>query len=390
MKIFNLIFFYVVFSVLNSFSQQRDASEIYDYCIDKVGLITDDENGFGSGFFVNPNTFITNNHVVQGLNRNNIYILLKSGEEISATVKATDKDKDLAILITKNNNNDYLYLMPPEDIKQGDKVYALGNSSTEDYKLFKFGITDGIINNIKYDFFKGNGLDIKAEVILHTATINKGNSGGPLVSSNGAVVGINSFYYTLGNNLYFAIHTSELIDFLKENNIKYKIKKKDESLTSNKTLFIIVGIAILIVVISIILIIILKSSKKRAYNYQSAPVQRQIVNLEPSVQERTIQHSPGQSFPNFAGEAYLIYRGKKFRIDRAFFVVGRDTSSNLVLEDAMVSREHFAIIKKDANFILKDLNSKNGTFLNGVKINSELLKNSDVIKAGSTSIIFNQ
>lgn len=403
-KTFIFIFLFTCFtSVENIFSQEQDASKVFDNCIEKVGLITDDKNGFGSGFFINPNTFITNNHVVEGLDKNNIFIRLKDGSEIDAELIKTDRKRDLAILVTDYDKNEYLHLILPDDIRQGDKVFALGNPSTQDAKVFEFNITDGIVNNIKYDTFKGEKLDINAEVLLHSATINPGNSGGPLVTSNGAVAGVNSFYYNAGNNLYFAIHVGELIDFLKENDIKYKTKTRDDGFgMSDSTLILLISAGGFLLLLGIVIIIIFKSksSKKKSIPSRQVPqpqspyVQpRQVI--QPQVQslpniEKTVQFgTPGSPSPQ-SSSAYLIYQGKRISLNTCNFIVGRGLNSNLVLDDAQASRQHIAIITEGSIYTLKDLNSRNGTFLNGNKISTAVLNNSDVIKAGTSTIIFNK
>jgi hypothetical protein len=407
-KIYLIIFILLCFTaVKNVIPQEQDASKVFDNCIEKVGLITDDKNGFGSGFFINPNTFITNNHVVEGLDKSNIFIRLKDGSEIDAELIATDKKRDLAILVTDYDKNDYLYLLLPDDVRQGDKVFALGNPSTQDAKVFEFNITDGIVNNIKYDTFKGDKLDIDAEVLLHSATINPGNSGGPLVTSNGSVAGVNSFYYNAGNNLYFAIHVGELIDFLKENDIKYKTKTRDDGMGMSRTMQIILwssgGFILLIAVISVIIAVSSNKKKKMKSQYQPQRQQQYSPPVIPTLQrqpagsiplsnlEKTVQFgSTAGTSPQAAPTTALIYKGKRYSVSTSNFIVGRGINSNLVLEDELASRQHFVIIREGAEFRLKDLNSKNGTFLNGKKVTEAVLKNSDVIKAGNSSIIFNK
>ena len=407
-KIHLIIFILFCFAAAKSvYPQEQDASKVFDNCIEKVGLITDDKNGFGSGFFVNPNTFITNNHVVEGLDKGNIFIRLKDGSEIDAELIATDRKRDLAILVTDYDKNDYLYLILPDDVRQGDKVFALGNPSTQDSKVFEFNITDGIVNNIKYDTFKGDKLDINAEVLLHSATINPGNSGGPLVTSNGSVAGVNSFYYNAGNNLYFAIHVGELIDFLKENDIKYKTKTRDDGMGMSKTMQIILwssgGFILIVAIVSVMIAISANKKKKQKSQYQqpkpqftpqpaSSQQQRPVFGNAPIPGlDKTVQFGtpPGIS-PSTKGTSALIYKGKRYTINVNNFIAGRGINSNLVLEDELASRQHFVIIKEGTEFRLKDLNSKNGTFVNGTKVSEVVLKNSDVIKAGNSSIIFNK
>src|SRR4029077_8054761 len=64
------------------------------------------------------------------------------------------------------------------------------------------------------------------------------------------------------------------------------------------------------------------------------------------------------------------------------FTIGRSIDNHLVLEDSAVSRKHCMLKKKDPFYLLKDLNSSNGTFVNAISVKEAVLKNGDVIQIG--------
>ncbi|MFQ5612983.1 MAG: FHA domain-containing protein [Anaerolineae bacterium] len=72
---------------------------------------------------------------------------------------------------------------------------------------------------------------------------------------------------------------------------------------------------------------------------------------------------------------------RQWPLDKSTMIIGRGDDSHIVIEDRQVSRQHAAIERDDGGYILKDLGSKNGTFLNGEPVGSEpqLLKDGDEV-----------
>tara|TARA_Y100000296_G_C5161696_1_gene252267 strand:+ start:1373 stop:1876 length:504 start_codon:yes stop_codon:yes gene_type:complete len=68
-------------------------------------------------------------------------------------------------------------------------------------------------------------------------------------------------------------------------------------------------------------------------------------------------------------------------------LVGRDKSSDIVIDDKQVSRKHLLFVFDDLHWWVLDLKSKNGTFLNGVEVVSKRLKSGDTVTIGETKII---
>jgi pSer/pThr/pTyr-binding forkhead associated (FHA) protein len=82
-------------------------------------------------------------------------------------------------------------------------------------------------------------------------------------------------------------------------------------------------------------------------------------------------------------------REEQWRISDAPFVVGRNGGrAQLSLEDDGVSRRHFVIVRVSDGYVIKDLNSRNGTWVEGHRVVAEKLRNNDCILAGRTRFIF--
>lgn len=146
----------------------------------------------GSGFFISENgEIVTSYHVIAGAY--NLKVKLYGGTEYPvATVKGYDVASDLAILKVDLTGNSYLKIST-SSVKTGDPVYALGSPLGID-DVF----TDGVVSNPSKSF---DGI----KHIVFSAPVAPGNSGGPLVNSQGEVVGINNQIATDGQNLNFAI-----------------------------------------------------------------------------------------------------------------------------------------------------------------------------------------
>lgn len=81
-------------------------------------------------------------------------------------------------------------------------------------------------------------------------------------------------------------------------------------------------------------------------------------------------------------------KGKKFRLDKPSIKIGKKEGNDFVLSDKTVSRNHIEIEYTSDSFLLKDMHSTNGTYVNGTKVKEAYLAPGDVIKLGNTSIEF--
>ena len=144
------------------------------------------DEGAGSGFIVRPNGYIaTNEHVIRGAQE--LQAHLANGETYPATVVGKDITTDIAILKIDADGLPFATLSDTDNLRVGDWVMTLGNAlDMKGGPTATLGIVSGLGRSIKTEqgqqFFN---------LIQTDATINTGNSGGPLVDMNGTVIGIN-------------------------------------------------------------------------------------------------------------------------------------------------------------------------------------------------------
>ena len=142
--------------------------------------------GIGSGVVVVDNgTILTNLHVVLGASK--LKVIFFDGLESDATVIGIQPENDLAVLKAAKLPDDMkpAALRSTQDLAPGDDVVAVG---------FPFGIgpsaSAGVISGLKREYRSSDGKRILTNLIQFDAAANPGNSGGPLVTMDGEVVGI--------------------------------------------------------------------------------------------------------------------------------------------------------------------------------------------------------
>ncbi len=81
-------------------------------------------------------------------------------------------------------------------------------------------------------------------------------------------------------------------------------------------------------------------------------------------------------------------QGMEYPLTKSSTVIGRDKTADITLRDSLVSRQHAAILFTDEGFTLKDLESTNGTMLNGKPVTAAELKNRDRFQIGDTDMQF--
>jgi S1-C subfamily serine protease len=146
----------------------------------------DVETAVGSGVvIVDKGIILTNVHVVAGAKR--VKVVFADGFESDARVVALQPEDDLAVLQAETVPDDLVpaTLRSTSDLAPGDEVIAVG---------FPFGIgpsvSDGVVSGLRREFRSPEGQRLLTNLIQFDAAANPGSSGGPLVTTDGAVVGI--------------------------------------------------------------------------------------------------------------------------------------------------------------------------------------------------------
>lgn len=185
-----------VLKTLESTTLPSAAAKAYEAILPSVvrvaayaqGKDDDDDQGMGVGtgvVIVNKGVILTNLHVIQGAHT--IKVVFADGLESTARVIGTQPENDLAVLQADKIPDDLFAatMRSTADLQPGDQVLAVG---------FPFGIgpsaSAGVVSGLKRTFRSPDGGQDIGNLIQFDAAANPGNSGGPLVTMDGEVVGI--------------------------------------------------------------------------------------------------------------------------------------------------------------------------------------------------------
>lgn len=336
----------------------------------------------GTGFLINQSTLLTCDHVVTIKEADKARIAEHftgvTGEEHKfdadyvkveiailgdvkepATITRESAEADYAILNinTELTTKTPLVLSDSDKIEQTQEVYALGfpavvtdlqsHTNYTAYVAEDVTVTKGTVSKTNYVFNDGGN----TRLIQHSANISEGNSGGPLVNANGAVVGINrgsfdNFYYAIeinqirelldtlaiayttdpGRNPTPVTSTSEETQASEETHISLAPATTAASVPqvtvppittekkSNILIFVVIGVIVFVlIIIAIIIALIIKSSKKPtpvAGNVPFTPAAPPINQMNPMPQAPRPQFNNAMAAPDAgAGETSLLNEG---------------------------------------------------------------------------------
>ena len=174
-------------------SRAAQAYEVVKHSVVRVrGLGTEDEadkdeeRSVGTGVVIlDDGTILTNLHVVAGAKR--IGVVFADGHQSEATIVGVRAEHDLAVIRAKSIPDDLsaATLRSTADLRVGDEVVAVG---------FPFGIgpsvTSGVVSGLRREYHSPEGKRLLTNLIQFDAAANPGSSGGPLLTTDGEVVGI--------------------------------------------------------------------------------------------------------------------------------------------------------------------------------------------------------
>jgi serine protease Do len=173
-------------------------------------------HGSGSGFYLKDHDLVvTNRHVIQG----NREVVISGG----------GFKKQLTEVLYSDQTHDIAFLKPPTEVdmphigvhnsavRAGEQIVAIGHPMG-----LRFTATQGIVSKSERLF---NGINY----VQIDAAINPGNSGGPLINESGEVVGVNTFIFSNGESLGFALPSKYLLEILDE----YKTQERQYAVKCN-------------------------------------------------------------------------------------------------------------------------------------------------------------
>lgn len=337
--------------------------------------------------------------------RNDVYLVLSDLDHaVPAQVKAISKRTDLAILFCEKGLEDRralkIWTEDPEDLLQ-QIVYSAGFPGAADDIKSEQAISKLNSEYTAVTFAKGEVSRIISaketsfgEVIQHGATINGGNSGGPLVDEDGNVVGVNTWSSSRGEGIYWSVSNKELISFLSDNHVTYEAGRRVFEITPTVIAIVAAGI------LGIILIAfvshqnkvnkeqnlrIQEALKKRLTQFTSVIAGTPKKKTEPQetdiAQMKTVpadlpedqKVSSDREIARTDRALYCVagvFKGKRYPL-KGKLVIGRDPKRCDIVFPANtvgVSGVHCTIRYEGEKITIKDENSSFGTFLEGKKI----------------------
>jgi S1-C subfamily serine protease len=160
----------------------------------------------GSGFVISSDGFIvTNDHVIA--NADKIHVLLQDGRNIQAKLIGTDPSTDIAVIQIHAENLTKLSFANSDELMVGQVAIAVGNPLG-----FQSTVTAGVVSALGRSLRSQSGRLID-NVLQTDASLNPGNSGGPLLDSAGRVIGVNTGVIRGAQGLCFAV-ASNLAAFI--------------------------------------------------------------------------------------------------------------------------------------------------------------------------------
>jgi len=155
----------------------------------------------GSGFIISTDGFVvTNHHVIEQARE--IRVSLADGQTVNAELKGADPSTDIAVLKIDVSGLKALSFADSESLQPGQIAIAIGNPLG-----LQHTVTAGVVSALGRTLRASNGRLID-DIIQTDASLNPGNSGGPLVNSLGQVIGVNTATIASAQGLCFAVSSN--------------------------------------------------------------------------------------------------------------------------------------------------------------------------------------
>jgi len=190
--------------VLDAYSQavvgavEHVGAAVVSIYVGSAGEAAHARGGAGSGVVITPDGYVlTNEHVVQ--NAQEARVTFVDGRSVPAAVVGRDPSTDLAVLRAQTGALPYAQLSTAQPLRVGQLVVAVGNPFG-----FESTVSAGVVSALGRSLRSRHGRLIEG-VVQHTAALNPGNSGGPLVDSRGRVVGVNTAIIAMAQGIGFAV-----------------------------------------------------------------------------------------------------------------------------------------------------------------------------------------
>jgi len=364
----------------------------------------------GSGFLVSGKRFVvTNFHVVEGGAR--FYIAFRDGRD-SKLVEARRADSrpsvDLALLETREDLPGEPLTLGEYDPEKLDEVIAIGYPAAANLNKdlvpmsdargiqltdLESTVTTGIVSRMTFTNLKiSETQTLSARTVQHNSAINPGNSGGPLFDACGRVVGVNTLQGANSQGLFFSIHASEIGRFLREGEIPFSSTARPCTGGATDLLPLFVGLSATLALGALLFMV-----RNRGGGGTSAFAGA----LPKALEHLTIARSKAKTPPSppvlqgVAAGAVPVLRpiegGPPIRLDEAgrALTIGRGPGADLLIAGDTVSKVHARLVydRSSRRLGVTDLNSSNGTYVDGVRITEREAASGALLRFGTAEYV---
>lgn len=355
----------------------------------------------GSGFLISGRRYVvTNFHVIEGGAR--FYIAFRDGREaklVEARRADTRPNVDLALLETRED-------LPGEPLKLGEyepdklaEVIAIGFPGAANLNKelvpgpdargvpltdLESTVTTGVVSRMTFTNLKVSESQIlSARTVQHNSAINPGNSGGPLFDACGLVVGVNTLQGLNSQGLFFSIHANEVGRFLREGEISFASTSRPcTSGLSGSLVPLAVGLTGTLALAALVVVL---RSRQTSVLFRAVPKGfarllsskgngGKLLPLRATEPDGALCLRPREGGPTL----YLDESGRPETI-------GRGPGVDIAIAGDTVSKVHARIVyeRETGRVRITDLQSSNGSYLNGAHITEAEASVGDRLRLGT-------
>lgn len=171
----------------------------------KLAQVLNNTWSVGSGCILNSKGYIITNHHVVGNEKSEVYVTLYGGDVVKGSVLWSNSNLDLAVVKVSVAGLPAANMGDSDNLRIGEKAIAIGNPLGFD---FQGTLTSGVVSGLNRSI-EVNGVYME-DLIQTDASINSGNSGGPLMNGKGEVIGINTVKVESAEGIGFAIPINQI------------------------------------------------------------------------------------------------------------------------------------------------------------------------------------
>jgi S1-C subfamily serine protease len=407
---------------------QAPAAEAFDTAAIEASVVRviapqsdPDSFSMGTGWIVHGRRIVvTNNHVVEGGVSFHLAMIADGKPKVvEARLLRRSPEKDLAVLEAVSDLPGRALPLAGYETKATTRVIAIGFPGTADLAIFADKST-GELKQIRFgledeDFYRPTWTEgvasrnlsyfrsIDGPALQHSAAINQGNSGGPLIDGCGRVLGVNTIRAVEGDpqGVFYAIHPKEIARFLEVASFTPTVVSTACTITAAQSSGLVgpMFVASLLIAVGALwlayrrqvpavvkpLTAIADRVSHVAAGARLAPAagaKRDAPSAPPRRQEKAVTFMPSAAGPEFVIDRDKLDNGQSL-------VIGRSRSCDVVLSHESVSRRHARIwLDKSGVLWIEDLGSSAGTYVGAERVRKAAVPPGERVRFGSVGYTF--